>query len=128
MRELRDLYGISAGVGDLVARKNELYLKLARKNTPVFPEMRRLLDVLVQRKIPRAVATGSSRDVVREVLDFTGLAAYFDVVLSSDDVGRSKPAPDVFLAAAGVVTPAMAWVLPLVRAGPPGRTSTRASP
>lgn len=100
MRELRDLYGISAGVGDLVARKNELYLELARKNTPVFPEMRRLLDVLVQRKIPRAVATGSSRDVVREVLDFTGLAAYFDVVLSSDDVGRSKPAPDVFLAAA----------------------------
>ena len=28
------------------------------------------------------------------------LAAYFVVVLSSDDVGRSKPAPDVFLAAA----------------------------
>lgn len=99
MRELRGRYGLTAEVEELVARKNELYLELARKNTPVFPEMRRLLDVLVARGIPRAVATGSSRSVVREVLAFTGLEKYFDVVLSSDEVGRSKPAPDVFLAA-----------------------------
>lgn len=100
MRELRELYGIADDVETLVARKNALYLEIARKNTPVFPEMQRLLECLEVRGIPRAVATGSSPGVVREVLSMTGLKKFFDVVLSSDDVGRSKPAPDVFLEAA----------------------------
>ena len=36
-------------------------------------------------------------DVIKEYLDRTGLNEYFDMVLSSKDVKRGKPFPDVFL-------------------------------
>ncbi|MCX8107301.1 MAG: HAD family phosphatase, partial [Verrucomicrobiae bacterium] len=47
-----------------------------------------------------ALASGSSHNVIKEVLALDGLARFFSVVVSVQDVGRNKPAPDVFLLAA----------------------------
>jgi HAD superfamily hydrolase (TIGR01509 family) len=47
-----------------------------------------------------AVASSSSRDWVEPHLDRLGLLDGFDVVRTRDDVERTKPAPDLFLAAA----------------------------
>jgi beta-phosphoglucomutase-like phosphatase (HAD superfamily) len=51
-------------------------------------------------RYPSALASGAHRDVIEAVLAATGLADVFRVVLSGDEVGRGKPAPDVFLEAA----------------------------
>lgn len=48
-----------------------------------------------QRKL--AIGTGSPRRQVEAILQHTGLAAYFDVVVCGDEVARPKPAPDIFL-------------------------------
>lgn len=50
--------------------------------------------------LPRALVTGSSRVEARQALVALGHADTFDVVLASEDVPRSKPAPDGYLAAA----------------------------
>ena len=47
-----------------------------------------------------AVASSSNREVIDGVLDAAGLSEFFDVTVSSEEVARGKPAPDVFLEAA----------------------------
>jgi HAD superfamily hydrolase (TIGR01509 family) len=49
---------------------------------------------------PIAVASSAHRDVIDATLDATGLADVFGVVVSSDDVERGKPEPDVYIEAA----------------------------
>ena len=49
---------------------------------------------------PLAVASSSPPDLIRAVLGAAGVADRFRVTVSSEEVPRGKPAPDVYLAAA----------------------------
>jgi len=51
-------------------------------------------------KIPMAIASGGTRHVIARVLDHLNLATLFRTVVTSEDVTRQKPAPDIFLEAA----------------------------
>lgn len=93
-------YGLNAPVEELLARKNRLYLELARAGTAVFPQMRELVGRLAAGGHPMAVASGSSRAAIEAVLAGTGLDALLSTVVSAEEVPRGKPEPDVFLAAA----------------------------
>ena len=46
------------------------------------------------------LASSSNRPLIDAVLDVAGLAPYFEVTVSSEEVERGKPAPDVYLEAA----------------------------
>ncbi len=50
---------------------------------------------------PLAVASSSNRPLIDLVLDLSGLTESFRVTVSSEEVARGKPAPDVYLEAAG---------------------------
>jgi HAD superfamily hydrolase (TIGR01509 family) len=47
-----------------------------------------------------ALASSSNREVIDSVLAAAGLTALFEATVSSEEVARGKPAPDVFLEAA----------------------------
>jgi HAD superfamily hydrolase (TIGR01509 family) len=49
---------------------------------------------------PLAVASSSNRPLIDLVLELSGLASLFRVTVSSEEVVRGKPAPDVYLEAA----------------------------
>ncbi len=49
---------------------------------------------------PLGLASSSNREIIDAFLELSGLASSFRVTLSSEQVGRGKPAPDVYLAAA----------------------------
>jgi HAD superfamily hydrolase (TIGR01509 family) len=51
-------------------------------------------------RLPLAVASSSPHSIIGEVLRSAGLAADFRTFVSSEEVGRGKPAPDVYLEAA----------------------------
>jgi HAD superfamily hydrolase (TIGR01509 family) len=51
------------------------------------------------RSYRRALVTGSSRAEVAQVLPRIGPDAVFDAIVAAEDVARSKPAPDGYLAA-----------------------------
>jgi HAD superfamily hydrolase (TIGR01549 family) len=52
-------------------------------------------------KVPMAVASGGTREIVEATLLATNLLGLFDAVVTIEDVqGRGKPAPDMFLEAA----------------------------
>ncbi len=86
-------------LADLTALKQNRFIDLIRRETPIFPGVpnlvRRLADVT-----PLAVASGSLHAVIEVVLGMEGLRPHFSQVVSVEDVGRPKPFPDVFLRAA----------------------------
>jgi HAD superfamily hydrolase (TIGR01509 family) len=49
---------------------------------------------------PLGLASSSNRPLIDLVLDVSGLARFFRATVSSEEVARGKPAPDVFLEAA----------------------------
>jgi HAD superfamily hydrolase (TIGR01509 family) len=65
-----------------------------------------LLDGAVEavRRLARefrlAVASSSNRPLIEAVLETAGIAEDFEVTVSSEEVARGKPAPDVYLEAA----------------------------
>ena len=73
-----------------------------------------LLDALAQKGVPTCVASSGLPDGIRRKLDRTGLREHFgDRISSASEVEHGKPAPDLFLLAAGRmgVTPARAAVV-----------------
>lgn len=94
-------YGLSeSAFGQISRRKDELLRLAYEKNVPVKDGLFALLDELDARRIPRAVATSTYRELALHKLGKAGLAGRFDGIVAGDEVGRGKPAPDIFLAAA----------------------------
>ncbi|PJJ53976.1 HAD superfamily hydrolase (TIGR01509 family) [Mumia flava] len=52
-------------------------------------------------RVPLAVASSSNRELIELALDLAGVRDAFGAVVSSEEVERGKPAPDVYLTAAG---------------------------
>jgi HAD superfamily hydrolase (TIGR01509 family) len=73
---------------------------LDRDGVPRKDGLLELLDVLESRRIPRAVATSTARDLACHKLEQAGVAHYFDVIVGGNEVTHGKPAPDIFLRAA----------------------------
>ena len=51
-------------------------------------------------KTPLAVASGGTKKIITQVLEHLGIMELFDAIVTSEDVARHKPAPDIFLEAA----------------------------
>ena len=59
-----------------------------------------LLRFLREAGVPVALASSTGTKTIRAELAASGLLDYFDVITGGEEVGRSKPAPDIFLLAA----------------------------
>lgn len=102
-----------AAADELLERSEVLYDAVADAGIDHRPGIVDLLEWLVARGIPRAVATSTRRPLAMRKLKAAGLLAYFDAVCTSSDVPKPKPAPDVYLLAARTldVEPARCVVL-----------------
>jgi HAD superfamily hydrolase (TIGR01509 family) len=83
----------------------------AEMGLTVLPGARELLERTCTAK--RALVTGSGRAEVAQVLSHLGAHAHFDAIFAAEDVARSKPAPDGYLAAIAALglTPAECVVI-----------------
>jgi beta-phosphoglucomutase family hydrolase len=81
-------------------RKRELYLRLARRGVQAVPGVQAFVADLVQRGVPRGVATSATRRDVDRILRQLDLRLYFDVIVSVEDVVWGKPDPEVYILAA----------------------------
>jgi beta-phosphoglucomutase-like phosphatase (HAD superfamily) len=50
-------------------------------------------------KLPMAVASGGLQAHINDVLEHLGIRRFFNTIVTSEDVTRQKPAPDIFLEA-----------------------------
>ena len=70
------------------------------KGIALKPGLIQFLDHLSSRSIPFIVATSTRRRWAVWKLEKAGIADRFPLLVCGDEVGRGKPAPDIFLAAA----------------------------
>jgi HAD superfamily hydrolase (TIGR01509 family) len=80
---------------EVVRRLEERY----RNQLPLLAGAREAVERLAARW-PLGLASSSNRALIDLVLDVSGLAGFFRVTVSSEEVARGKPAPDVYLEAA----------------------------
>ena len=76
------------------------FYELAEGGIALKAGVREVLDVLVERAIPRAIATSSRRHEVEHHIGHHGLLDRFQAIVASGDYPRPKPNPDPFLIAA----------------------------
>ena len=90
--------GIDAGdyLEKTVARVREM----VKEELPEKPGIHEILPWLKEQRIRIGLASASSPESIHSHLSRSGILQYFDAVVSSRQVPRGKPAPDVFLEAA----------------------------
>jgi len=78
-----------------------------------------LLDLLKEKNIKMGIATSNSRELAESVLINNKIDDYFEVLVTSCDVKKGKPEPDVFLKAAELmdVSPKVCLVFEDTHAG-----------
>lgn len=90
---------VDADPGDIndevVRRMQDRY----RESLPLLPGAIEAVQRLADRW-PLGLASSSNRVLIDEVLETASLVRYFRVTVSSEEVARGKPAPDVYLEAA----------------------------
>lgn len=82
-----------------VAREKELaYLETLQHVGPI----EQVVEIAREHRgrLPMAVASGGTRQVINAVLQHLGIRDWFGSVVTSEDVVHQKPAPDIFLEAA----------------------------
>jgi HAD superfamily hydrolase (TIGR01509 family) len=84
-----------ARVADGYARRRRQLTELQ----PLLPGVRELVAYARAQGIKLAVASSSTRDWVQGLLENRGILSDFDCVCCRDDVARTKPYPDLYLAA-----------------------------
>ena len=67
---------------------------------PLKPGVRELLEYLQGQQYGSAIASSTRTSLVRQQIADAGLLTYFDRITGGDQVTKSKPEPDIFLAAA----------------------------
>lgn len=72
-----------------------------REGIAVKKSVHDLLSVLKSKQIPYCLATNSSEKNARECLSYAGIENLFELLVCCDHVQAPKPAPDIFLQAAG---------------------------
>jgi len=77
----------------------DLMLEAYRRELPLLPGAVDVVRRLAGR-FPLGLASSSNRAIFEEVLRLAGLADAFEATVSSEEVARGKPAPDVYLEAA----------------------------
>jgi HAD superfamily hydrolase (TIGR01509 family) len=98
-RYLHDEAGIDEQPEAINAEVVRRMLAAYREHLPLLPGA---VDAVrrVASQFPLGLASSSNRELIDVVLDQAGLAPYFAATVSSEEVARGKPAPDVYLEAA----------------------------
>ena len=110
----------------LIDEKELEYFKIARPNLKTFQDLPELLERLKTAQIPMAVASSGRHTKIKFTLETTGLKSYFDVICSATDVANGKPAPDLFLQAASLLSIAPTCCI-VIEDSIPGITAARSA-
>ena len=96
---IHDELGVSASPEQINADVVELMAARYREHLPLVPGAREAV-VRMACSLPCGLASSSNRPLIDLVLELAELAELFRATVSSEEVPRGKPAPDVYLEAA----------------------------
>ncbi len=98
-RYMHDVIGLDESPEEINAEVVRRLEAIYREHLPLIPGAVEAVQRLAARW-PLGLASSSNRELIDFVLEVSGLGRYFQVSVSSEEVPRGKPAPDVYLEAA----------------------------
>ncbi len=98
-RYMHDVIGLVEPPEEISRLVVERLAELYRERLPLVPGAAEAVERLAARW-PLGLASSSNRPLIELALDLSGLDRLFRVTVSSEEVARGKPAPDVYLEAA----------------------------
>ncbi|MBA4148194.1 MAG: HAD-IA family hydrolase [Verrucomicrobia bacterium] len=98
LRMLGTEQGLTLDALAVAKEKEEAYLAFLQEVGPIHC----VVEIARENhgRIPMAVASGGTRNVIEMVLRHLDIRDLFQAIVTSEDVTRQKPAPDIFLEAA----------------------------
>jgi HAD superfamily hydrolase (TIGR01509 family) len=98
-RYMHDVIGLSESPEEINAEVVRRMEAGYRERLPLIPGAAEAVERLAARW-PLGLASSSNRELIDLALEHSGLARHFGATVSSEEVTRGKPAPDVYLEAA----------------------------
>jgi HAD superfamily hydrolase (TIGR01509 family) len=98
-RYMHDVIGLPESPEEIDREVVERLAATYRERLPAIPGARAAVERMAARW-PLGVASSSNRELIELVLELLGVADRFAALVSSEEVGRGKPAPDVYFEAA----------------------------
>ena len=98
-RYMHENLGVPMAPGEISALVIERIAERYRQDLPLLPDAVETVRTLAERR-PLGLASSSNRPLIDLALELMGVADLFRVTVSSEEVERGKPAPDVYLEAA----------------------------
>lgn len=98
-REAFRVHGKPLGEGrlaELVAAKSRVFHEVIREGVRPLPGAVPLIGAVHARGIPLAISSGALRSDIEPILAMLGIAGCFPLIVSADDVARSKPDPESY--------------------------------
>ena len=104
IKEWRDEFGLPE-IDPLEFSKNSFKIELSLMQHELRPNQRiiSLITAAKQKGIKIAVATSSTKERAKSILDLIQISKLLDVLVTAEDVAKHKPNPDLFLKAAELV-------------------------
>ena len=95
-----ETYNLPERWEELSDESEDIFLEILKEGYEMMPGLPELLDLLEECRIPKCVATSSSRRVTEAVLAKENLKTRFSFVITSNDITRGKPDAQIYLTAA----------------------------
>ena len=90
-------FGLSVSTDELIQRRGEIATEFFANRVGLFPSAKEVLQELRRMNLRLAVATSSISASARPFLDRHQLTAFFDVIVTGDEIEHGKPEPDIYL-------------------------------
>jgi HAD superfamily hydrolase (TIGR01509 family) len=98
-RYMHEELGVKMPPEEISAAVVERMEGLYREHLPLIPGAHEAVERVAARW-PLGLASSANRPVIEVVLELSDLGDFFETTVSSEEVARGKPAPDVYLEAA----------------------------
>ena len=98
-RYMHDTIGLAESPDEINREVVQRLAAIYRQRLPVVPGAREAVERLAA-LWPLGLASSSNREVIELALELLGVRQLFHATVSSEEVARGKPAPDVYLEAA----------------------------
>lgn len=101
-KDIQEKYKTGASVEELLEQNRTESIRFFSEleHLPLMDGLPELLGKLRSKNYPLAVASSSFPEIIDLILVKTDLKKYFQVIVSAQEAGKSKPEPDIFLLAA----------------------------
>lgn len=99
----KNKFGISDSVEKICKDWEDMAYDKYKYEVKEKPGCKKFLEHLTSKGIKMGIATSNNRSMVDVVLESLDMKDFFEVITTSDEVKRGKPAPDVYLTTANLL-------------------------